>query len=63
MCTKKIMTIAGHCQYCTYDFCAKHRLPEDHACENYQKCITEAHQRLAAKLTKESVHTPKIIFS
>jgi predicted nucleic acid binding AN1-type Zn finger protein len=59
MCT---MMIAGHCQYCVQDFCAKHRVPEDHVCENYQKCIDTVHQRIATKLTQEAIHTPKIIF-
>jgi predicted nucleic acid binding AN1-type Zn finger protein len=54
--------IAGHCQYCVQDFCAKHRVPEDHVCENYQKCIDTVHQRIATKLTQEAIHTPKIIF-
>ncbi|EGF83845.1 hypothetical protein BATDEDRAFT_85577 [Batrachochytrium dendrobatidis JAM81] len=44
----------------TNKFCAKHRLPEAHACSNMEHCRQSSHERLAGKLLKERTVAAKV---
>ena len=37
MCKKKVTIVTGYPCDCGYNFCAKHRLRDDHSCPNLKK--------------------------
>ncbi|KAJ3072530.1 hypothetical protein HDU98_003416 [Podochytrium sp. JEL0797] len=50
----------GTCRYCSSQYCAKHRLPEAHACANLQTCQSAAKDRLEKRLIGEKTVGAKI---
>ncbi|KAJ3010335.1 hypothetical protein HKX48_007458 [Thoreauomyces humboldtii] len=59
-CSDKVVKIVGTCRYCTHNFCAKHRLPEAHSCQEMQTCKQAAHSNLAGKLLGEKCVASKV---
>ncbi|TPX72630.1 hypothetical protein SpCBS45565_g00288 [Spizellomyces sp. 'palustris'] len=59
-CSDKVVKIVGQCRYCTHGFCAKHRLPEAHQCQEMQTCRAAAQSRLAGKLLNEKCVASKV---
>ncbi|KAI8350141.1 polyubiquitin [Blakeslea trispora] len=59
-CSDKIVKIIGDCRYCQHKFCARHRLPEAHACENLMSCRQAAHERNSIKLLSERCVASKV---
>ncbi|KAI8995154.1 hypothetical protein BC832DRAFT_522095, partial [Gaertneriomyces semiglobifer] len=59
-CNDKIVKIVGTCRYCHSNFCAKHRLPETHACDEMQSCRQAAQDKLAGKLLGEKCVASKV---
>lgn len=49
-CLDRVAKIVGECRYCTHAYCAKHRLPESHACENLSNCRQESYEKNSNKL-------------
>lgn len=56
-CTLTPLRMVGDCLHCKGKFCAKHRLLEDHHCQDLQFCRDSAHERNAMKLNNESTLT------
>ena len=52
-CKKNVDIIVGDCNYCKKNFCQKHRLPEDHSCQNLEDCRKSAFTKNSNKLTQE----------
>lgn len=52
-CKNKILSMAICCGQCHKKFCAKHRLPEDHLCENLQELKDKKFQENSEKLMRE----------
>ncbi|KAJ3007121.1 UNVERIFIED_CONTAM: hypothetical protein HDU68_003684 [Siphonaria sp. JEL0065] len=50
----------GTCRYCSSQYCAKHRLPEAHACQNLQTCQSAAKDRLEKRLIGEKTVGAKV---
>ncbi|KAI9331844.1 hypothetical protein BDR26DRAFT_806725 [Obelidium mucronatum] len=50
----------GTCRYCSSQYCAKHRLPEAHACANMQTCQSAAKERLEKRLIGEKTVGAKV---
>lgn len=59
-CKRKAKPIIGHCSYCKFHFCLKHRLPEQHECKEQEKCNINAKQILSNKLIEEAVKPKKL---
>jgi ubiquitin len=59
-CSDKPVKIIGDCRYCQHKFCARHRLPEAHACENLMSCRQAAHERNSIKLLSERCVASKV---
>ncbi|KAI9281655.1 ubiquitin family-domain-containing protein [Sporodiniella umbellata] len=59
-CSDKTVKIIGDCRYCQSKFCARHRLPEDHLCENLTSCRQAAHERNSIKLLSERCVASKV---
>ncbi|KAI8594177.1 hypothetical protein BDZ88DRAFT_384614, partial [Geranomyces variabilis] len=59
-CSEKVVKIIGLCRYCAASFCAKHRLPEAHRCDEMQTCRQAAQDRLAGKLLSEKCVAAKV---
>ncbi|ORE04789.1 polyubiquitin [Rhizopus microsporus var. microsporus] len=59
-CSDKPVKIIGDCRYCQSKFCARHRLPEDHRCENLTSCRQAAHERNSIKLLSERCVASKV---
>jgi ubiquitin len=59
-CSDKVVKIIGDCRYCQHKFCARHRLPEAHACENLMSCRQAAHERNSIKLLSERCVASKV---
>jgi large subunit ribosomal protein L40e len=59
-CFDKVSKMIGSCTYCQLSFCAKHRLPEAHSCQNLQTCRQESHQKNSSKLLNEKCVADKI---
>ncbi|KAH8557010.1 hypothetical protein BGW37DRAFT_475162 [Umbelopsis sp. PMI_123] len=59
-CTDKAVKIVGDCRYCEAKFCARHRLPEAHACVNLTNCKQVAHERNSVKLLSERCVASKV---
>ncbi|KAI8880379.1 polyubiquitin [Backusella circina FSU 941] len=59
-CNDKPVKIIGDCRYCQSKFCARHRLPEAHACENLLSCKQAAHERNSIKLLSERCVASKV---
>ena len=53
-CRGKVAVIVGHCNYCTLDYCLKHRLPEVHDCEMQNQI-----KAVAAEANKQALMTGK----
>src|SRR5439155_24323776 len=60
-CNDKAAKIVGHCRYCELDFCARHRLPEAHACVNLTSCKQASFEKNAAKLRSEQCVASKVV--
>ncbi|KAG7192026.1 uncharacterized protein KQ657_002636 [Scheffersomyces spartinae] len=54
LCSSTPLRIVGACSHCSGNFCAKHRLLEDHLCIALQRCKDAAHEKNAMKLQSES---------
>ena len=54
LCHLAPLRMVGECQHCNGKFCAKHRLLEDHHCQDLQTCRDTAHEKNAMKLNNES---------
>jgi hypothetical protein len=52
-CPGKVAKIIGDCRYCGHGYCAKHRLPESHACDNINHCREQSFERNSHKLLGE----------
>ncbi|KAI8082745.1 ubiquitin family-domain-containing protein [Halteromyces radiatus] len=59
-CSDKPVKIIGDCRYCESKFCARHRLPEAHACVNLTSCRQAAHERNSMKLLSERCVASKV---
>ncbi|GAN02591.1 ubiquitin domain containing protein [Mucor ambiguus] len=59
-CSDKVVKIIGDCRYCQHKFCSRHRLPEDHVCENLMSCRQAAHERNSIKLLSERCVASKV---
>ncbi|KAI8366832.1 ubiquitin-related domain-containing protein [Radiomyces spectabilis] len=59
-CHDKSVNIIGDCRYCQSRFCARHRLPEAHACVNLTSCKQMAHERNSMKLLSERCVASKV---
>jgi predicted nucleic acid binding AN1-type Zn finger protein len=59
-CKRKAKPIIGHCSYCKFHFCLVHRLPEQHTCEQQEKCNNTAKDLLTNKLINEAVKSKKL---
>ncbi|KAI9299607.1 hypothetical protein BJ944DRAFT_172141, partial [Cunninghamella echinulata] len=59
-CTDKPVKIIGDCRYCESKFCARHRLPEAHACVNLTTCKQAAYERNTLKLLSERCVASKV---
>jgi predicted nucleic acid binding AN1-type Zn finger protein len=59
-CKRKSKPIIGHCSYCKFHFCLKHRLPEQHECKEQEICNNKARQDLTNKLNQEAIKSKKI---
>lgn len=60
-CKKKAKPIVGHCNYCDNNFCLVHRLPEQHNCEQLQRCNANAKELLTNKLNNEAIKSKKLL--
>jgi predicted nucleic acid binding AN1-type Zn finger protein len=45
-CYQRAALVVGVCKYCQNSHCLKHRLPEEHKCNNMQECKDEAKEKL-----------------
>ena len=52
-CKRKVLSIALSCSDCNKKFCANHRLPEYHLCENLQSLKDKKMQENTDKLMRE----------
>ncbi|KAG1020290.1 hypothetical protein G6F26_009415 [Rhizopus arrhizus] len=59
-CSEKPVKIIGNCRYCQSNFCVRHRLPEDHLCENLTNCKQAAYERNSMKLLSERCVASKV---
>jgi predicted nucleic acid binding AN1-type Zn finger protein len=59
-CTERPVKIVGDCRYCTSKFCARHRLPEAHACGGMAACRDEAASKLSARVLGEKTVAQKV---
>ncbi|KAI8810335.1 hypothetical protein BJ742DRAFT_888196 [Cladochytrium replicatum] len=59
-CSDRAVKIVGDCRYCSSKFCARHRLPEAHACPNIQSCRADAQTILEKKLLTEKCVASKV---
>lgn len=59
-CSSAPLRMVGECSHCSGKFCAKHRLLEDHHCQDLQYCRDSAHERNAMKLHSESTMAPRV---
>ncbi|KAI0134722.1 AN1-type zinc finger protein [Xylariales sp. AK1849] len=59
-CKDAVQRMFGDCGFCERQFCAKHRLPEDHKCAGLDDCKKESHDRNAAQLNKEATQVIKV---
>ncbi|KAI9101354.1 nuclear protein, partial [Phlyctochytrium arcticum] len=59
-CSHPPLRIAGQCRYCTHTYCAKHRLPETHACQELGTCRQQAVQKLGQRLMGEKCVASKM---
>lgn len=53
-CIRKVAKIIGHCNFCDYNFCVNHRLPESHNCHQYHNCKSKAKEELEKQLYDSS---------
>jgi len=59
-CTDRVVKIIGDCRYCHAKFCAKHRLPEAHACPELQSCKQQSLEKLSSRLSSEKTVGAKV---
>ncbi|KAK6064729.1 AN1-type zinc finger protein [Seiridium cupressi] len=59
-CKEAVQRMFGDCGFCQRQFCAKHRLPEDHTCSGLDDCKKMAHEQNAAQLNQERTQTIKV---
>lgn len=59
-CKLKRCRISGECRFCTFSFCATHKMPEEHSCTNLNQCKQEANQKNATQLENGKVQRSKI---
>jgi len=59
-CSSVPLRMVGACSHCQGNFCAKHRLLEDHLCQGLQFCKDNAHERNAMKLQSESTIASRV---
>ncbi|KAG1195665.1 hypothetical protein G6F35_013146 [Rhizopus arrhizus] len=59
-CSEKPVKIIGNCRYCQSNFCVRHRLPEDHLCENLTNCKQAAYEKNSMKLLSERCVASKV---
>lgn len=59
-CTLAPAKIVGDCRYCLKKFCAKHRLPEAHACAGINECREIACKKLGDRLLGEKCVGSKV---
>lgn len=60
-CAQPALRLVGDCPHCTLQFCARHRLPEDHACLNMTSCREAAFAKNKAKLESERTVGSKMV--
>ncbi|KAG0149697.1 hypothetical protein CROQUDRAFT_653251 [Cronartium quercuum f. sp. fusiforme G11] len=60
-CGQPALRLVGDCPHCTLQFCARHRLPEDHACLNMGSCREAAFAKNKAKLESERTVGSKMV--
>lgn len=60
-CGQPALRLVGDCPHCTLQFCARHRLPEDHACLNMTSCREAAFAKNKAKLESERTVGSKMV--
>ncbi len=59
-CIDRVAKIIGECRYCSLSYCAKHRLPESHACDNIKGCRQQSYEKNSTKLMGEKCVADKV---
>ncbi|EDO15654.1 hypothetical protein Kpol_473p13 [Vanderwaltozyma polyspora DSM 70294] len=59
-CTSSHLKLIGFCDYCSGNYCSKHRLLENHQCKGLSTCKEQLRKRNADKLESEQTIIPKI---
>lgn len=54
-CSQPSMTMIGECKACNKQYCSKHRLVEDHNCDNLDDVRAAARQQNSDRLNSDSV--------
>lgn len=60
-CSRKVNMLIGKCKYCSQTYCASHRLPEQHQCENIKSCKEEHYIKNKERVLNEKCVGDKII--
>jgi len=60
-CSQPALRLVGDCPYCHLQFCASHRIPEDHKCSNLSICREKAYEMNKAKLESERTVANKMV--
>ncbi|KRH94956.1 putative Zinc finger, AN1-type protein [Pseudoloma neurophilia] len=59
-CKLKRCLISGNCRFCLFHYCAKHKMPEEHTCSNFNLCKKEANDKNASLLESGRVEQNKL---
>ncbi|KAH8202849.1 hypothetical protein TruAng_003012 [Truncatella angustata] len=59
-CKEAVQRMFGDCGFCQTQYCAKHRLPEDHSCSGLEAVRKAAHEQNANQLNQERTQTIKV---
>jgi predicted nucleic acid binding AN1-type Zn finger protein len=54
-CKNKRAAIIGDCCYCSLKYCAQHRLPELHKCDNLDACCKKAQKENSDRLKSQAL--------
>ena len=60
-CNIRVNLLGFECKFCKNNMCAKHRLPEDHDCQNMDLLKNQYKEMNRQKLESESVKETKVI--
>ncbi|KAH8106743.1 hypothetical protein BXZ70DRAFT_914904 [Cristinia sonorae] len=59
-CNSAVLRLVGQCPHCRAEFCAQHRMPEHHSCQNLESCRQQAFEKNKAKLESERTVASKM---